>query len=89
MYLSYRTRSGEVLTPNSPFIREQFDGNDTFRVHNPKHVNKSTLGEIIAVKLRQAGIRDITHVTELVHNIQILLKKLIILKTLSMIGNIP
>jgi integrase len=64
-YLSYRTRSGEVLTSNSPLIREQFDGNDTFRVHNPKHVNKSTLGEIIAVKLRQAGIRDITHVTEL------------------------
>jgi integrase len=65
VYLSYRTRSGEVLTPNSPLIREQYDENDAFRVHNPKHVNKSTLGEIIAAKLRHAGIRDITHVTEL------------------------
>jgi integrase len=64
-YLSYRERSGEKLNPNGPLIREQFDKHDIFKIRNPKHLSTSTLGQILDTKLRQAGVREITHTTEM------------------------
>jgi integrase len=64
-YLSYRERSGEKLQPNSPLIREQFDRYDIIKVKHAKHIAKASLSKLSAEKLRQAGIREILHSTEL------------------------
>lgn len=62
-YLSYRARSGEVITPNSPLIREQFDLHDSFKVkHAAKAIDIKTISKIIRQKLIQSGVREIEHV---------------------------
>jgi integrase len=59
-YLSYRVRSGEVIKPNSPLIREQFDIHDSFKVkHAAKAIDIKTISKIIRQKLIQSGVREI------------------------------
>jgi hypothetical protein len=46
-------------------IREQFDRYDIIKVKHAKHIAKASLSKLSAEKLRQAGIREILHPTEL------------------------
>jgi integrase len=64
-YFQYRQRFGEIIKPDAPLIREQFDINDSFRIKNPKHITKSNVRQMIEAKLTQAGIRTIDHVSDL------------------------
>jgi integrase len=61
-YLSYRARSGEVITQNSPLIREQFDLQDSFKARHPKAIDIKTITTIIRKKLVESGIREIEHI---------------------------
>ena len=38
-YLNYRKHAGELLKPESPLIREQFNAQDKFKVSNPKSIS--------------------------------------------------
>jgi integrase len=62
-YFSYRQRSGEVMKPNSPLIREQFDLQDSFKVKNgAKAIDIKTISKIVRQKAVQSGIREIQYV---------------------------
>jgi hypothetical protein len=54
-YLDYRRRCGEKLTPESPFIREQFDRSDPFRSVRVRHVAQSTIMNTIKQILLTRG----------------------------------
>lgn len=58
-YFAYRERCGEVLTPNSPLIREEFDPKDKFQVEHPKTINKRTLERQINYAAVAAGLRTV------------------------------
>ncbi|MGC1928086.1 MAG: hypothetical protein WA667_03875 [Candidatus Nitrosopolaris sp.] len=60
-YLSYRTRCGEIITPDSPLIREQFDMSDSFQVKHPKPIQLVTIQKNLRQKLIQAGVRKEEH----------------------------
>lgn len=59
-YLAYRERSGEVLKPSSPLIREQFDCNDSFKVTRPKFLSLITLYVMMDNMLWRSGLRTRT-----------------------------
>lgn len=58
--MAYRERSGEVLKPSSPLMREQFDCNDAFKVIRPKFMSLITLYVIIDNMLWRSGLRTRT-----------------------------
>ena len=57
-YLDYRKRCGEMLSQDSPLIREQFDRNDQFRSVKARHIAQSTLMNTIKQVLLDAGLRS-------------------------------
>ena len=62
-YFSYRQKSGEVMKPNSPLIREQFDLQDSFKVMNgAKAIDIKTISKIVRQKAVQSEIREIQYV---------------------------
>lgn len=67
-YLTYRERSGERLTPNSPLFREQFDLNDPFQIANPRHLANRSIEVIFDRALVRAGLREVDHETETKQN---------------------
>ncbi len=61
-YLDYRTRAGERLNPQSPFIREQFDVNDIEQVRKQgRSVSKDTISNILLSIVTKAGLRKTNH----------------------------
>jgi hypothetical protein len=58
-YFAYRERCGEVLTGDSPLIREEFDPKDTFQVKHPRFISKRTLERQIGYVAVAAGIRQV------------------------------
>lgn len=63
-YFSIRRRHGEVITPNSPVIREQYDRKDHFAVTHPKHVKETTLAIKLVDLAEAAGIRTRVKLSE-------------------------
>jgi integrase len=63
-YLSVRKMHGEVITGESPLIREQFDRRDPFASAHPRRVRKDYLGDKVAELARIAGLRTKTTLEE-------------------------
>jgi integrase len=56
-YLDYRMRAGETIRPDSPVIREQFDGADKFKVEHPQSLGRETVSSLIKIVAYKAGLR--------------------------------
>jgi hypothetical protein len=65
VYLSYRERYGENLTPKSPVSRDKFDANDPTSVHDVKPVSLRTLERLISRTVEKSGIRTLERITDL------------------------
>ena len=59
-YFAYRERCYEMIGPNSPLIREQFDRDNP----DTRHVSLDTLVFLIREMLVAAGIQKVEHLTE-------------------------
>ena len=57
-YLEYRKRCGEVLGPESPLFREDFD-NDPFRINKPQHIQVGSLKSTLQIHAVKAGLREV------------------------------
>jgi integrase len=67
VYLKYRERFGERLTPKSPLFRDQFDREDVVSIHDVKSLKLRTLERLISRTIEKSGIRTVERITEL-HN---------------------
>ncbi|HKU49427.1 MAG TPA: site-specific integrase, partial [Nitrososphaera sp.] len=56
-YFDYRRRAGEIINPESPLLREQFDGSDKFKVLNPQVLGRETVSSLIKIVAYKAGLR--------------------------------
>ncbi|MPZ08500.1 MAG: tyrosine-type recombinase/integrase, partial [Nitrososphaeraceae archaeon] len=65
VYLEYRKRYGEKLTPKSPIFRDQFDRNDPTSVHDVKPLTLRAAERLISRTIEKSGIRTVERVTEL------------------------
>jgi integrase len=65
IYLKYRERCGEKLTPKSPVFRDQFDRNDSISIHTVKPLKLRTLERLILRIVEKAGLRTIERTTDL------------------------
>ncbi|MGC2681664.1 MAG: site-specific integrase [Candidatus Nitrosopolaris sp.] len=65
VYLNYRERYGEKLTPKSPVFRDQFDRNDPASVHDVKPLKLRTVERLISRAIEKSGIRTVETITEL------------------------
>ena len=65
VYLNYRERCGEKLTPKSPVFRDQFDRNDPASVHDVKPLKLRTVERLISRTIEKSGIRTVERITEL------------------------
>jgi integrase len=54
-YLQSRTAAGEVIGPDSPLVREQYD---TDSVNKARHITQSTTAQLVASLITQAGIKE-------------------------------
>jgi integrase len=57
-YLDYRKRFGEVLKPNSPLIREQFDTTDKFVINRPHFLSIGAFRVMMDRMLVVSGLRN-------------------------------
>jgi integrase len=58
-YLEYRKRFGEILKPNSPLIREEFDHNDLFKSRMPRKLSNQYMMILVDRILVAAGIKTV------------------------------
>ena len=58
-YLEYRSRCGEVLGPESPLIREDFDMDDPFRINKPQHIVVGSIKSTLQIHAVKAGLREV------------------------------
>jgi integrase len=65
VYLKYRERCGERLTPKSPLFRDQFDREDLASIHNVKPLKLRTVERLVSRTVEKSGIRTIERITEL------------------------
>lgn len=65
VYLEYRKRYGEKLTPNSPVFRDQFDRNDPASMHDDKPLSLRAAERLISRTIEKSGIRTVERITEL------------------------
>ncbi|MGH9987328.1 MAG: tyrosine-type recombinase/integrase, partial [Nitrososphaeraceae archaeon] len=63
-YLEYRKRFGEILKPEAPLIREEFDRNDLGEARKPRSIKARSFVEFVNRILLQAGIKESTHKKE-------------------------
>jgi integrase len=56
-YLEYRSRFGEVLKPEAPLIRDQFDITDPFHIQRPKTLSEDSCFWVIKQVLKRSGRR--------------------------------
>jgi integrase len=54
-YLEYRHRFGEVLKPEAPLLRDQFDIRDPFQIQSPKSLSEDSCFWIIKQVLKRSG----------------------------------
>ena len=65
VYLEYRNRYGDKLTPKSPLFRDQFDRNDPASVHDDKPLALRAAERLISRTIEKSGIRTVERITEL------------------------
>jgi integrase len=65
VYLKYRERNGERLTPKSPLFRDQFDREDIVSIHDVKPLKLRTVERLISRTIEKSGIRTVERITEL------------------------
>jgi integrase len=65
IYLKYRERCGERLTPKSPLFRDQFDREDVVSIHNVKPLKLRTVERLVSRTVEKSGIRTVERITEL------------------------
>jgi integrase/recombinase XerD len=65
VYLKYRERCGERLTPKSPLFREQFDREDVASIHDVKPLKLRTVERLVSRTVEKSGIRTVERITEL------------------------
>jgi integrase len=65
VYLKYRERYGEKLTPKSPLFRDQFDREDADSIHNVKPLKLRTVERLVSRTIEKSGIRTVERITEL------------------------
>ena len=65
VYLKYRERYGERLTPKSPLFRDQFDREDVVSIHDIKPLKLRTVERLISRTVEKSGIRTVERITEL------------------------
>lgn len=64
VYLKYRERCGEKLTPQSPLFREQFDREDIISIHEVKPLKLRTVERLVSRTVEKSGIRTVERITE-------------------------
>jgi integrase len=62
LYLDYRKRFGEKISPDAPLIREQFNSTDILRTKHPRHIDIKTISKILRNRLIHSGVRTVDHV---------------------------
>ena len=65
VYLKYRERYGERLTPKSSLFRDQFDREDVVSIHDVKPLKLRTVERLISRTVEKSGIRTVERITEL------------------------
>ena len=65
VYLNYREKYGERLTPKSPLFRDQFDREDVVSIHDVKPLKLRTVERLISRTVEKSGIRTVERITEL------------------------
>ena len=65
VYLKYRERYGERLTPKSPLFRDQFDREDVVSIHDVKPLKLRTVERLYLSTVEKSGIRTVERITEL------------------------
>jgi integrase len=65
IYLKYRERCGERLTPKSPLFRDQFDREDVVSIHDVKQLKLRTVERLVSRTVEKSGIRTVERITEL------------------------
>lgn len=63
-YLDYRKRAGEIIGPEAPLIREQFDKNSEVQAQHPKPVTLVMLRRLLDRLLVDAGLKKVTRLLE-------------------------
>lgn len=56
-YLEYRKRSGEVLKPDAPLLREEFDRHMLDQIRNPRHISYHAVLRLVDEIIIRAGIK--------------------------------
>lgn len=60
VYLDYRRRSGEKLSPDAPLFRKQFDMNDLEQIRKRSEpIKLNTLNKLLDVHLQRCGLRTV------------------------------
>jgi hypothetical protein len=59
-YLDWRNRLGEILKPESPLFRLEYDTTDYIRIAKPKPVTPNTISHVVMSLLDKTGIRPRT-----------------------------
>ena len=65
VYLKYRERYGERLTPKSSLFRDQFDREDVVSIHDIKPLKLRTVERLISRTVEKSGICTVERITEL------------------------
>lgn len=65
IYLNYRERCGEKLTPKSPLFRDQFDRSDSDSISNPQPIKLRALEWLISQTIQKSGLRTVERLTEI------------------------
>jgi integrase len=65
VYLKYRERYGERLTPKSPLFRDQFDREDVISIHDVKLLKLRTVERLVSRTVEKSGIRTVERITEM------------------------
>lgn len=60
-YLDWRSRLGEMLEPDSPLFRKEFDTTSAMHIIRPRLITSGTISLMIARLLDRTGIRPRTH----------------------------
>lgn len=70
-YLEFRQRSGEVLTKDSPLVREEFNHTDRFAAARPKFLHYKSIYTIIERLLIITGTRSRSKIHRHLHEVML------------------
>jgi integrase len=68
-YLDWRSRLGEILEPDSPLFRKEFDTTLHMQIIRPKRITVMTIDLVISRLLDRTGVRPRTHTIRIKTNL--------------------